>query len=1095
MPAPGTPSSRKRAASRLSSGPRVDQLEEAALLRSIRALAPRLESALKLQAIAELGALLLAAALFSFFVDRWLHIPWPLRLFALVALVFGGWRLVQRAKTRVREYSTDELAAAVERYDSDLDGHLMNALHLSEERDRLDSEPATGPLERQLLEHAIYESRRATRGTSVGRSLDLNRVRLWVLTSVVLLGLAAVTAQAFRHDVGTWFQRNVLLFPTEWPRRTRIVLEDDRDTWHVARAESLELRAWVVGDVPEDLTLIREAAGEERSRRLIPEPIAPLPGSVLAAIETHEADSGESHLARDVRAALAQDPSGSRVRVQTESLTDSFSFVFRGGDAETSPVRVEVHDRPQIVSVAFALEYPEYLRRTADRIVDPAGEVIVPLGTQITVEVEADMPIGSGVVAFEEAPLETVSVEGSKVTARFSPVTSSTLELSVRSAEWDLESRPTRLVPVVVLPDEPPVVTLHIDEASRVATPNGRIVLSMTAEDDHGFSTGVLRRWTRYAGETLPDEELPLVETPIRWTPDELVRREGGISLEKEWTIDVASMQLIPGSRILFQVAIADNDALHASGPKSAESQLESVLVVDPDKLREEAEKARVEMREKIGELAAREMAAADLVGEIAGTTGEVRDDGNRATGANSNRTNQTGEQQSGEQQSGQQQSGEQQSGQQQSGEQQSGQQQSGEQQSGQQQSGQQQSGEQQSGEQQSGEQQSGEQQSGEQQSGEQQSGQQQSGQQQSGQQQSGQQQSGQQQSGEQQSGEQQSGQQQSGQQQSGQQQSGQQQSGQQQSGQQQSGQQQSGEQQSGQQQSGQQQSGQQQSGQQQSGQQQSGEQQSGQQQSGQQQSGQQQSGQQQSGQQQSGQQQSGQQQSGQQQSGQQQSGQQQSGQQQSGQQQSGQQQSGQQQSGQQQSGQQQSGQQQSGQQQSGQQQSGQQQSGEQQSGQQQSGQQQSGQQQSGEQQTQDPSATIRRIADSLLAEQQAIQEEAESLSTRHDRMVRMLRNNRLMDEGEEERIQDEVAEPLKEIIDDRLPQIAEDISKLPESASPSADAFAIEGDLRSVADDLKTVAENLAGTGDLDEIIQRMELLLQLQRQAIEKTEGSTKR
>ncbi len=39
------------------------------------------------------------------------------------------------------------------------------------------------------------------------------------------------------------------------------------------------------------------------------------------------------------------------------------------------------------------------------------------------------------------------------------------------------------------------------------------------------------------------------------------------------------------------------------------------------------------------------------------------------------------------------------------------------------------------------------------------------------------------------------------------------------------------------------------------------------------------------------------------------------------------------------------------------------------------------------------------------------------------------------------------------------------------------------------MAADLKTIAEKLAGSGNLTEIIQKMELILELQRETIEKT------
>ena len=81
------------------------------------------------------------------------------------------------------------------------------------------------------------------------------------------------------------------------------------------------------------------------------------------------------------------------------------------------------------------------------------------------------------------------------------------------------------------------------------------------------------------------------------------------------------------------------------------------------------------------------------------------------------------------------------------------------------------------------------------------------------------------------------------------------------------------------------------------------------------------------------------------------------------------------------------------------------------------------------------------------------------------------------------------MAEPLAELLEERLPGVTSDIEALSRSDDLQKDVRNIQIELKQMAADLKAIAGRLAGAGNMTEIIQKMELILELQRETIENT------
>jgi hypothetical protein len=99
------------------------------------------------------------------------------------------------------------------------------------------------------------------------------------------------------------------------------------------------------------------------------------------------------------------------------------------------------------------------------------------------------------------------------------------------------------------------------------------------------------------------------------------------------------------------------------------------------------------------------------------------------------------------------------------------------------------------------------------------------------------------------------------------------------------------------------------------------------------------------------------------------------------------------------------------------------------------------------------------------------------------------LERNQLMERSESERFEEEVARPLEELGDDRLPRSAEDIEAIPRSGNPQDEATRAEAEARKISRNLRDVSRNLAGSGDFREILQRLESIVELQGKVISET------
>jgi hypothetical protein len=410
---------------------------------------------------------------------------------------------------------------------------------------------------------------------------------------------------AFPSITGLWAERNLLLSNQEWPRETRLELDRQESVWHCARGESVGLQGWARGKVPAEVKVHLRAASASRKFSIIP-------------------------------------GANGRLSFVFPEVIEPFEFHLRGGDGRTEPRRVEVHERPKVLALSFALTFPAYLARAPETLENVAGDVVVPAGTKVLIRARADAPLARGFASWEKGerlelpprgaagaaavPSPPGPPEGARpdheVEYSLEPKQSGTLDLNVVDAQWGLESRPPVRARFRVEPDAMPKIVLTLKQKARIVTPAASVPYRVEAKDDHGFSRLGLET-VLSAGADAPQKDLAGFQG--------LPQREPEITRDE--VLDLGTFDLEPGMRVTLTVEGADNDGI--AGPKTARSNSEVLTVVEVEEFREAMARARAAARRELEEALNREeRILREFQVAVATVEGEAGDAGDAAGGA-----------------------------------------------------------------------------------------------------------------------------------------------------------------------------------------------------------------------------------------------------------------------------------------------------------------------------------------------------------------------------------------------------------------------------------------------------------------------------
>ncbi len=439
--------------------------------------------------------------------SRWLTLPratpfvvWLVLLVVNALAALWAWRGLVRGSARER------VAAEIEREQSLRAGALRGAMETADSG-ALGRHAATGMADRLRA----VGPRLAPDLQHAARQRAMRTLAAATIAAVLLGGVAPVYGDglmAILRPVRAW--RGTLLPPIEFADLPAAVV----------RGESVRLRV----RAPRRTTIV-----------------------------VHGRSTGEGWRAT----ALPVDEKSGEAIADLGVVRGDVTMVATDGRSATDTVTIRVVDRPFVGAVSMRAVYPAYLRREAEGL--PAGEPArVPQGTSITVSGRASTVL-TDVRLVGAAGDIAMRPNGRTFDGRFEARTSGTWTWRARGTTGPIADVPLPLE-LQVVPDSVPRVQLVAPASDTAVAAADRVVLRVSASDDHELAAIALHARRRPAGAS-PNaadrasppgvQRVPAPRAPI-W--------DGSI------VVDLASWGLQPGDALTLRVVATDNSPWAQTG-------------------------------------------------------------------------------------------------------------------------------------------------------------------------------------------------------------------------------------------------------------------------------------------------------------------------------------------------------------------------------------------------------------------------------------------------------------------------------------------------------------------------------------------------
>ncbi|HUT33175.1 MAG TPA: hypothetical protein VNE39_06840 [Planctomycetota bacterium] len=488
----------------------------------------RLRAAQGIAGLSRAAMVALAAGAALILLDWWLRFGTVGRLVScsafLAAAAAAAWLWMVRP---LRERWSDAHVLAF--LDRTVPGGPEGLLVLAELGEPAQIPEAGSEQGRAMIESARERLSPLVREVALGEAIRHDVPRRWARRAagaVLLAGLAfAVTLPHSTTGLGR------LLLPLAdipWPQKTRLTIIEPAGPmppggWPTPRGEPFRLRVRLGGQVvPREVELAYRGAG------------------------------------RWIREALRVDPDDT-CTVAFPEVTQDILFTLRANDAETDRLRIRVVERPAVAKVVAIYQYPLYSRLPPKRV--ESGAISALEGSRVTLLFTANQELARAELVFRLKPKDSSAAPGSGVTRHAARVahqegrstfahtltltTSGLYEVRLEGLTGLAQGEP-EVYPIQVIPDEPPVAQTLAPTEDGIATPRGRLKVSVRATDDFGL-TQVEFRYQINGGEhqALSDR----VTGPLA---------QQGKTSQADFTWDLQALGAKPGDQLTFHLWARD---------------------------------------------------------------------------------------------------------------------------------------------------------------------------------------------------------------------------------------------------------------------------------------------------------------------------------------------------------------------------------------------------------------------------------------------------------------------------------------------------------------------------------------------------------
>ncbi len=265
----------------------------------------------------------------------------------------------------------------------------------------------------------------------------------------------------------------------------------------------------------------------------------------------------------------ASDESGASFSYYLPALMKDtlYRVLLPSGEVDSREHQITLYDLPQIESIAVALDFPEYTGEE-DTVEEESGDIVAARGTEVVLNVLFNKPLARARILFESSNEQTeeyvdsdLTIDGLSGSVAFTVQGDGVYRIIANDLEGFETAAPLDYY-IRAIEDQAPVLTLRRPGADQEVFPLEEVVLEVDASDDYGLSEFTLN----YAVVGAED-------TAIDFLPAESVR-----SAQGETLLYLEDLQVEPGDFVSYYLTLADNNAL--DGPSQVVSDIYFLEVI-----------------------------------------------------------------------------------------------------------------------------------------------------------------------------------------------------------------------------------------------------------------------------------------------------------------------------------------------------------------------------------------------------------------------------------------------------------------------------------------------------------------------------------
>lgn len=265
-----------------------------------------------------------------------------------------------------------------------------------------------------------------------------------------------------------------------------------------------------------------------------------------------------------------------------EKLQQSKSFQVEAAGYYSESFEITLANRPELTQLAIELQYPKYLQRKNERLVN-AGNLEIPEGTVVTWKLKtAHATSASLVFASDSAKINIQSTDNQSFIYSKQFRNPDQYEVFLKNEQSKNKDR--IFYSVEVIKDQYPQLTLNNFRDSVLYK---RIILSGITADDYGVTQLSLQFHVKDAQQKILTKKT--VNIPIAYNQPQQ-------SFFFNWNLDTLSLK--PGQQLEYFLQTWDNDGVN--GRKSSRSAIYSFFIPEKDQLVSDIAKTQSQTENKI---------------------------------------------------------------------------------------------------------------------------------------------------------------------------------------------------------------------------------------------------------------------------------------------------------------------------------------------------------------------------------------------------------------------------------------------------------------------------------------------------------------